>query len=529
MNLQVTMFLSLFATAMYLQPVFAESVETDPSTDPEGDSPATAQDNRHDAVQTEDPIEKKMREMESALEEQHKETQHLKAQSAAQQQKTEALEAELANLKDAVELDSVESEDAGAMQRFAIFGFFDLTYYKGFYDASSLYQMYLPSAGTFTVTNLNVYLQSQMTETLSAIAELRFSFLPLGFERQYEAESHFSDGTTASDGREYIRTDTTIRDPLTTGDFQQGGVTIERVHLTYTPFDWFGVIAGRYLTPYGIWNIDHGSPVVIPARIPNMQYRAIMPLSQTGFMIFGRFFPSEHINLDYALTLSNGRGPIESVLDLDENKGIGFRLKFTYTGKNVTFFIGSYGYTGEYTDIKKRSVIQLQDDLTIDEDQPDAFITKVIPVEAYREYVVSGDMLISLFHLTLQSEVVWRRVHYSIRPYMDQGTAILNGGVAVEDTYYMPDFVGYGVYTLLSYELPLPELKWMLKVTPYVMYERGDHMGVYELAKVHILYAGLNVKPSPYITLKGEFMRSYPDAAQLETTNAMTLQLAVSF
>jgi hypothetical protein len=61
------------------------------------------------------------------------------------------------------------------------------------------------------------------------------------------------------------------------------------------------------------------------------------------------------------------------------------------------------------------------------------------------------------------------------------------------------------------------------------MLERGDAMEVIELAKVHIFYAGLNVKPSPFVTPKGEYMRGWPDHESLEVANAMTFQMAVSF
>jgi hypothetical protein len=473
-------------------------------------------------------VEERMREMEAALKTQQKETEQLKAQSKSDQDKTKALESEFSVLKDTVATTGAVSEDLPPEEdRFSVFGFFDLTYYKGFYDESSLYQLYLPSAGSFTMTNLNVFLKSKMTETLSAIAEIRFSFLPLGFERSFEAETVLPDGTTLDSGAEYDRVNTTVRDPLTTGEFQQGGVTIERVHLTYTPFDWLGVIAGRFLTPYGIWNIDHGSPVVIPARVPNMLYRAFVPPSQLGLQIFGRFFPGKSLLLDYAVTLSNGRGPTESVLDLDENKAIGLRLKLTYIGKNVTFFAGTYGYFGEYTDVKKRTVVRLDNDLTLDEDQEDVFITKVIPVEAYKEYVVSSDISLSLFGVTLQAEAVWRRVNYSVHGLMDPASALINGGDATK-VYYFPNYDGYGAYVLLYYNLPLPE-KWRIQIAPYVMYERGFNNEVVPLSHLNLFYAGLNVKPSAFITLKAEFMRSYPDSSFLETINALTLQLAVSF
>lgn len=486
--------------------------------------PATAEREK----ESRDNVASRLFAMEATIEQQSKEIAELKAESGDQKKKNAELEEKLANVEDDVALIGESAEDVKSQDYLSVFGFFDLSYFKGFWDKDSIYNMYLPAYGTFAITNANIYFRSQMTNTLGAIAEIRFSFLPHGYETQYEAESVFPDGSTASDNRPYDRVDTTVRDPITTIDFQQGGVTIERIHLTYTPFDWLGIIAGRFLTPYGIWNIDHGSPVVLPARIPNLVYRQLLPQAQTGLQLYGRVFPTDRIFFDYALTLSNGRGPTEALVDLDENKGLGLRLKLTYSGRNFTFFTGTYGYTGEYTDIKKRSVVQLNPDLTQNRDADKPLATQLIPTEAYREYAISYDISFELFGVLLQSEAVWRRVDYSIHPEMLPSNAIFNGASAT-DVLYQPDYLGYGVYVLLAYTLPVPESWGALKITPFVFYERGASIENVESTKVHMITWGLNVKPSPFVTLKGEGTAGWADSPLLGNARNLMLQMAVSF
>ncbi len=457
------------------------------------------------------------------------EIQALKEASKRQEQTNAELEAKIAEAQDEIALATVDSDDMEGAQKLNVFGFFDLTYFKGFWDDDSIYNMYQPSNGSFTITNANIYFQSQMTDSLSAMTEIRFSFLPHGFEREYEAAYVFPDGSGNVDpNSSYVRTNTTVWDPVTTLEFQQGGITLERVHLTYQPADAFGIVAGRFLTPYGIWNIDHGSPVVIPARIPYFQYRSLVPLAQTGLQLFGRVFPTDRIFLDYALTLSNGRGPMDALVDLDENKGLGLRLKLTYDGKHVTFFTGAYGYTGEYTDKKKRTVVQINPDLTQNTDVDDPISVKQITTEAYREYVITYDISLSLFGLTLQSEAAWRRVDFTVHSQMPPANALFNGAAATE-ILYMPDYLGYDVYVLLYYHLPLPDSWSPVQITPFVLYERSDTLEVIEPAKVHIVNAGLNVKPSPYVTLKAEVSTGWPDSSLLEHGTSLVLQTAVSF
>ena len=279
-------------------------------------------------------------------------------------------------------------------------------------------------ATSFIMTNLNLYFGSKMTDTLSTLVELRFSFLPHGHEVSYEAGEY----------SEYERVDTTVNDPSNNKELRLGGVAIEQAHLTWKPADVFGIVAGYYLTPYGIWNIDHGTPLLIPIREPYMQYSQIVPLHQLGLQLFGRAWPADRFYLDYAITLSNGRGPIDTVQDLDENKAVGLRLRGVAEGDNVTFALGGYGYFGKYTDIKR----------VVTSFTPFAVVQET--TESYAEFIGALDLLLEFYGVRLQSEYIRKLVRYDERPPRS-ATSGASG--------YRPNYIHQSVYGLLAWTLPL--------------------------------------------------------------------------
>src|SRR4029077_7383787 len=100
---------------------------------------------------------------------------------------------------------------------------------------------------SFIVGNLNVYLEKNLSTRLRSLLEVRLLFAPNG---------------SVGAGDQYI--DTTVQDlsnffrPI-----QWGAIAIERAYVEYDLEPRLTLRAGHWLTPYGIWNIDHGSPTVI--------------------------------------------------------------------------------------------------------------------------------------------------------------------------------------------------------------------------------------------------------------------------
>ena len=454
---------------------------------------------------------------------------------------SDASKAEVGELKDAVATASTDQDEAAFAQGgeeysskepLSVYGFFDLRYLQGLWDKDSAFNLYFPSHGSFMMTNINLYFASQMTDTLEALVELRLSFMPQGWVGDnYVAEAYTATGVPLGTAGEWLRLDTTMRDPGTTAEFQQGGLTLERVHLTWAPVDWFKILAGRFLTPYGIWNVDHGSPVILTVVTPYMQLRELVPLAQTGLQVFGRFYPRNDLFLDYAVTLSNGRGALDSVMDLDDNKGVGLKLKLSYEGDKATAALGAYGYYGKYSDTQFHSHVILDPatgTMDDDVDKPLTYHEKV--TNGYGEGVVSTDLLLELFGVRVQSEFIWRRIDVDHPRQLYSREMLFSGASILADHLFQASYTGWGYYVLLAYELPIANLLHGVRITPYAMWEDTRGYDTFPYVNFKLVTGGLNVKPSPYVTLKLEYMAAIPQSEVYgETLHAIQAQIAVSF
>lgn len=387
-----------------------------------------------------------------------------------------------------------------------IYGFFDLTMFYLHADKGSLLDSMLPNKLSFAVSRVNMYFMSRLSETFSALIELRLTFMPMGEETSYQDDFF---------GSEYYRIDTTSADPVTQEEIPLGGLSIERVQLTWKPNDYFGITAGRFLTPFGIWNIDHGSPVIISIGQPYFMLRKAMPLAQTGVILFGRLFPFKYSYLDYALTVSNGRGPTEAVYDLDNNKALGGRLRFNYDdGKDFSLRLGGYVYWGENTDVTKR----------ISGLDPFALETK--ETEKYSELTGSIDLLIEIFGLRLQSECIRGKITH--KKHAMRTIPIL--GIDDPAGSYIPDFIKWGVYGLLAYEFDLQSDEGLMFLTPYFMAEFYTPEDTYDEYYQVIYRGGLNFKPNSFLTIKAEVNQSqFPRSELIDKFWGFLAQGAVAF
>lgn len=236
----------------------------------------------------------------------------------------------------------------------------------------------------------------------------------------------------------------------------------------------------------------------------DFQAGEIIPDAQLGLQALGRLFFSDNLFFDYALTLSNGRGPADTVIDYDENKGLGLKLRFTYDKPDFRIALGGYGYYGTYTDKQPRGF---------------SFDT----LEKYSEYAGATDFLIAVYGLKLQTEFVRGLILYDEDSPRPPITNLLPPS---------PDYVKNAFYAMLSYELPLADLLGSMTLTPYVA---GALDNPREWIKTVSYWGGLNFKPSPYVTLKTEVIYTHsdvdPPSTPIEDPEvwAWKSQLAVSF
>jgi hypothetical protein len=287
---------------------------------------------------------------------------------------------------------------------------------------------------SFLVGNFNLYVAKNLTEKARLLGEVRFTLLPNGSQN---ADGSLVD-TTSTDLTNYGRPS------------QWGGVVIERLYIEYDIVPQLSIRAGRWLTPFGIWNIDHGSPVIISVGRPYVMGENFFPERQTGIDLFGSR-RLDGFKLGYHATVSNGRSATEAQSDPDSRFAFGGRLELeTPWGLRLG---GSY-YRGRYTGL--------------------AAMPGAEP-ETYLEAGVAGDAMYDHGGLHLQAEVVSRDRHYLDR----------TGG---RDT---------GWYVLAGYRF---DRLW--NVMPFAFYNEEHPADHTFQTDVYDSDVGLNFRPAPSLVFK---------------------------
>jgi hypothetical protein len=347
-----------------------------------------------------------------------------------------------------------------------IYGFADVTYYLPLFPKNSFLAAQIPDNQQFVMGNFNLYLAKEISDRLRALGEVRFLYLPNG-----QINNGAYQSTRVDDPANLYR-------PVT-----WGGIAIERLHIEYDLLSNLTVRAGQFLTPYGIWNVDHGSPTIISIRAPYVIGEALFPVEQVGLELFGHMFFSE-IGIEYHLTLSNGRGPIDDTRDLDADKAIGGRLVLEWK-REFNLRVGVSYYRGLYTN---RSPVSFD---------PTTGMSSSTIFERYEEQAIGADASLDYGGLVFRGEILDsdRRYDPNLR------------GLGPTFT---PDNRQWGWYGLLAYHLPYGLL-------PYVLaeyYKFPETPGNQYNPSVRGYQAGLNYRLHPSVVLKAEYTyATLPDSS----------------
>lgn len=349
-------------------------------------------------------------------------------------------------------------------------GFADFSATSNFHDSTNLNGANEGHGAQFLVGNLNLYVDADLTAGWHSMIEVRYTYLP--------------NGGINFGGGEISRTSTQTGDYIDNGrPLRWGTIIIERAFLEYTIHSLLTIRVGHFITPMGIWNVDHGSPTVVSVRRPYIINEGLIPTAQTGFELYG----SRTIHrwtLGYHFTVSNGRGPTDTHLDLDHDKGLGGRL-FGRLEALGSLTLGASVYRGRAT----YAGIGL--------DPSSMKLTKNITSQ-FDEVGYGMDLQWEWEGLLLQTEVLGNDVVYTRdgRPSPTPPTG--NPGL-------VPDSRRWGMYLLAGYRLP-----W-LGIMPYVLYERTESgttvpvLGSPIVGKTTGLRVGLNIRPTSNVTLKAEW------------------------
>ena len=364
---------------------------------------------------------------------------------------------------DDIDLASLGIDPSPAEEHLNLYGFADVSWRKLLVPGSSLGANYFPKENTFLVGNLNLYATKKLSRRWSSLVEIRFLYAP-----QVETSTGAFESTTAPDPADLER-------PI-----EWGGISIERVYLQYEVNEWLTVRAGSFLTPYGIWNVDHGSPAIISVGRPYIIGESLFPQQQTGLELYGAR-PVGDYQLRYHATLSNGRGPFHAVRDLDENKAIGARVDLETPWLDGVH-IGVSAYRGRYTNRPADVVVV---------DEAGVLVNTTPPGVAYDETSFGADILVHHGPLHLQAEVIGNS-----RRYLTGQREITRGGFQSDGPYW-------GAYALAGYRF---DRLW--QVMPFAVLEldrprTGADLGAQ--ASIYQFTGGLNFRPDPSVVLKLQY------------------------
>jgi hypothetical protein len=384
----------------------------------------------------------------------------------------------------------LSSLDSGG-PKLGLYGFADFTYTVQVGKVSFAAPWY----PTFAVGNFNLYLSTEFTPTWRSLAEVRFLYLPNGQLEGGELAGRNPDG---------VRVNTSSADYADVNrPLRWGGVEIERIWLEHTFSNLLTLRVGQWLTPYGVWNVDHGSPAIIGVFRPYIVGEALFPERQTGIEGYGSFYV-DATQVGYHLTLSNGRGPIDAYQDLDHNKGIGARLFVRNDSLLGTFTLGASGYRGRFSD-RPDNPIQFG---------PDGLTLSKVLTSRYEELALAADLKWEWEELLLQSEVVVSDQAYpnELRP--------AGFSIPGQPLGFVADNRRKGFYVLAAYRTP-----WW-NIMPFVVWQMYKNPLVTDANEIQL---GLNMRVMPEIVVKAQFNHVWFPDGFLDNIDYVTTQAAWSF
>ncbi len=396
-------------------------------------------------------------------------------------------------------VDSLTGEET----KLSIYGFADFTYHR-LLSKRREYNNYPFAYPSFYVGNFNVYLSSKLGQNLRALSEVRFTYLP--------------DGADVTDLETYEVTRTSTAYPDYT-DFNRpvdvGGVIIERVWVEYTAHPLLTARFGQWLTPYGIWNVDHGSPTIISTTRPFIIGAEMFPQRQTGVQLHGsQGFESTQVG--YNLTLSNGRGPIDSYRDMDKNKAFGWRVWAQQDTGIGTFVLGTSGYKGTFTDRTQTIVADISDPENV------VLSNEFVTNAEFDELSLAADFKWTWAGAVLQGEVIM-----SDKAFPDESRPAV---VAMDmgPAGWAPDTRTWGVYGLGGYRFDF------LGIMPFFGGEYMSQGRSNLVPGAAALHGGINVRPTAPLVVKVQgtyafYPDDWPNVEEPEPLKMLISQIAWSF
>jgi hypothetical protein len=365
---------------------------------------------------------------------------------------------------------SEETTDSDQSHKLDLYGFADFTYQRLLIPKSNVWTRTYPSVNSFAVGNFNLYMSSNLGDSWRALAEVRFLYLPNG-------------ATTADASGNAVRTDTTVLDYAGFEEpIRWGAIRIERIYIEHEFNGLLHLQMGQFLTPYGIWNVDHGSPTIIGIKKPFVVADELFPEQQTGLQLYGSGF-LDPFEIGYNLTLSNGRGPVDYE-DFDDDKAYGGRV-YAKTDAVGSLTVGGSFYRGGYYDRSAKYILTQTDGHSV-VDQTFTTLSK------YQEMSFAADLKWEYKSWLVQGEAIMNEAHFAPggRP---------RGTVVQGPEGFQADYRRWGAYGLVGYRLPVVPLM------PYAIIQHAYAPDAPTTPPATAYEIGVNLRPTAAVVVKLEY------------------------
>ncbi|HEX3776718.1 MAG TPA: hypothetical protein VHV51_19735 [Polyangiaceae bacterium] len=377
-----------------------------------------------------------------------------------------------ASANDSFTASNEETSDTDSQHRLDLYGFADFTYQRLLLPSSNVWVRTYPSVNSFAVGNFNLYMSSNLGDSWRALAEVRFLYLPNG-------ATTVDPSTGAA-----IRTDTTVLDYAGFEEpIRWGGISIQRIYIEHEFSGLFKLQAGQFLTPYGIWNVDHGSPTIIGIKKPFVVSDELFPEAQVGLHLYGSYF-FDPVEVGYDLTLSNGRGPVE-YQDFNDDKAVGGRV-YGKTDAVGTLTVGGSFYRGGYYDRSAQYTTTTLPDGSLGVDQTYTTISR------YQELSLAADVKWEYDAWLAQGEIIENETHFKPGDRPRQSVIRPPNGLQA-------DYRRWGAYGLVGYRLPFVPLM------PYVLVQHSISPDQPNTPPATAYEVGVNLRPTGAVVVKLEY------------------------
>ena len=385
---------------------------------------------------------------------------------------------------------------ASAQSNFSMYGFMDAEFQKRLNIKENnvlLQESFISERPQLFLGNVNLYLDFTPNEMTRALVELGVNSADydeaatldgyLGTVKFESTGDPAVDGLTQMLEGQVNPTAGTTRVSEGRDKKEYGGISIERAWVDLSFMENMTLKVGKFITPAGIWNVDHGSPIITTVSQPNQtDFFPIFPISQTGLMLYGQEYLGDHELVWNAYT-STGRSGDDNYIEEFNDLGAGYKLSFlmdvldgirlgtsgyggTIKSSDEVFHI-NYNFTAEDagalataygtvlaqggTEEQAQGAVKLafQELMGSATPDPSNFSYPVNVVERAHEFVWGLEAKVEVEGLTLQGEFNTRKITNDV----DNEAA----------TTYQ------AFYGLLSYSIPVSD---NISITPYTMFEQ---------------------------------------------------------